>query len=164
MDVRFVTPKNHEEMQTYRKDIDLLHLFVSPALSPKEYEEVIQELPGFLTLVYLFEVPVACFTLWPVDWVSERAYEFHGIVRQDLKDLIGRHRASQLVGWLYKFIFSEFFIEQKREKLVAKVRPDNRPATVAVKRRGFRRLQNIDHGRAVWVLDRKTYLNQIKNE
>lgn len=159
MKITFKTPQSLSELLLYYDEIKFLHHFVPYKLKTEELRQFIEEVvPGF-TLVYLEELPIGCFTLYPVQGESKKSFELHGIVRPDLKMIIGRKAAVIVLAAVYKRIFDAVFLEQEKDKIIAKIPHDAQGALSWVKRHGFTKINNVEKGKTIWKLDRESYLN-----
>jgi hypothetical protein len=159
MKVRFVTPQTVSDLLLYFEEIKFLHYFVPYKMDSKDLRAYVTSLVPYFTLVYLNELPIGCFTLYPVQGESKKSYEIHGIARPDLKQLIGRKPARVVLDTVYNRIFKQCFEVLGKNKLIAKVYPEAKGALFFVKRFGFKRVPNTDKGREIWKLDAATYFS-----
>ena len=161
MKVTFKTPQSLSDLLLYYDEIKFLHFFTPYKLKTEELRQFCEQVvPGF-TLVYLEELPIGCFTLYPVQGESKKSLELHGIARPDLKMLIGRRAAIKILQTVYERIFHQVFIEAEKEKIIAKIPPDAKGAINWVKRHGFTQINNKEKGRTIWKLERGTYMDRV---
>lgn len=164
MRVAFKTPQTIEDLSEVKADLELLHHFVPYKLKEGELQSFCEEvLPG-LTVVYLNKWPIGCFTLYPAQGESKRVLELHGVVRPDLKDVVGRVASVKLLRQIYDTIFYRVFVEGGKDKIIAKIPKESRGALVFVKREGFTKINNVDRGRTIWKLEKKTYVQRKEKE
>lgn len=158
MQLTYITPQTAEEMAGHYEALRFLHSFV-----PRDYEMdlkgFLSGVAGFLTVVYSGRLPVACFTLYPF---SKGSVEIHGVVRQDLKLLLGRGPAKAVVDHMSGEVLKAVFMDGAWKKLIAKVTPQGKAARVWLRRFGFEQVQNQERGGVtVWKLERRKYLGVV---
>lgn len=152
-----VTPSTFDEMLDVYDDIKVLASCVPYQLGESELQEYLEERLGYITVMYLMETPVSVWEVYPIDGVSKTTAEVHGIIRQDLRQVLPKEVYSSLSYGIAIGVMEQAFEQMGMKKLIAKVSPENRPAVGWCRMMGFKNLRKMDHGREVWKLTKRVW-------
>ena len=158
-DLHFITPKNDKQMALYRKELEFLYSHM-PRVAPEiDLDKLITDHLGNITVIFLDTMPVGCLLLE----VYKETVGLHGIIRPDLKFILGRKEARACVTTIHTIILNEIFNGSKKRRIVAKFPPEAKGALGFVRAWGFERIPNLDKGRQVWKLTREKYLEGVRD-
>lgn len=161
MQLTYITPETPEALFEHYEELRFLAVFL-PSDVEFDLKEFIRNYAGFVTLVYSGKLPIGYFVLYPVQGTSNKSFEIHGTYRQDLNLLIGKAQARAVMSHIFMEILQIVFMENKKDKLIAKLTPKARLAKVWVHKFGFDRVPNTERGKSIWKLERDKYLGVVK--
>ena len=161
MQLTYITPETPEALAGHYDTLRFMASFLPPDVE-FDLKEFIRNYAGFVTVVYSGRLPIGYFVLYPVQGNSKRSVEIHGTYRQDLKILLGREASKALMDHIFSVILTTAFMDASKDKIIAKVTPKAKAAKVWLKKFGFEKVPNTEHGKTIWKLERSKYLGVVK--
>jgi hypothetical protein len=155
VELKFVTPQTPDEFAAHYADFEFLHHFFPFKMTPQELRAVLESRVGACTLVYANFVLIGSFMLD----VYKHSVELHGIARPDMFKVIPQHK--RVKQYVFSLILDDVFRHMRKDKLIIKAEDYNRGVRGFALMNGFRKLENQDKGRQVWVLSKQRYYERL---